>query len=47
MEKSYEIIVCGKRILLTKEEYDKFKNAKPNKDFLEKCGRVSKMIFRK
>ena len=47
MEKSYEIIVCGKRIFLTKEEYDKFKNQKPNKEFLEKCHRVSETNFKK
>lgn len=45
MEKSYEIIVCGKSIFLTKDEYDRFKNAKPDKEFLEKCRRVSETIF--
>lgn len=47
MEKLYEIIVCGKRMFLTKDEYDKFKNEKPDKEFLDKCRKVSKMIFNK
>lgn len=47
MEKQHEIIVCGKRLLLTEEEYNKFKNAKPDKEFLEHCRKVSEMIGRK
>ena len=44
MENLYEIIVCGKSIFLTKEEYAKFKEAKPNRDFLNRVLEAAKII---
>lgn len=46
MGKLYEIIACGKRMFLTKDEYDRFKNIKPDKEFLEECRRISETIFK-
>lgn len=46
MDKRYSIIVQGKEINITKEEYDRIMNSKSNPIFLDECKKAAE-IFKK